>query len=68
MHNQLRGGRYLAEERGAFERQAESPRVTDQLQLPRREFHVPMIDFLDRRSQSFFAWVAEHGWSELRHA
>jgi len=66
MHNQCnRGARYLAEERGTFERPEGDDAV---MQLARRERapvrRSPLIDFLDARSRSFFSWVAEHGWGE----
>lgn len=68
MHNQLRGGRYLAEERGAFERVTLDVPISNPAQDKPKDFRLPLINFLEQRSRSFFAWAAEHGWSELRHA
>lgn len=56
----IRGGRYLAEERGTFDRPEEvQPIEETEKQVPKE---YPLMDFLDDRSRSFFAWVAEHGW------
>jgi len=66
MHNQCnRGAHYLAEERGTFER----PDGEDAVMQPTRRERVlvrrnPLVDFLDARSRTFFAWVAEDGWGQ----